>query len=92
MHVVDLGLLNAADSAIFAAAAAEQAVVVTKDSDFLALLRRSGPPPQVLWIRSGNSTNRELRRIILAAWPRAADLLAGGEPLVEIRRREGGPG
>jgi predicted nuclease of predicted toxin-antitoxin system len=88
VHLVDLGMLKAADSTIFAAASAEQAVVVTKDSDFLALLRRHGPPPQMVWIRSGNTTNRELRRIILAAWPRAADLLAGGEPLVEIRRRE----
>lgn len=88
VHLVDLGLLNAAGSTIFAAAAAEQAVVVTKDSDFLALLNRHGPPPQVIWIRSGNTTNPELRRIILAAWHRAADLLTGGEPLVEIRRRE----
>jgi hypothetical protein len=32
-------------------------------------------------------TNRELRRIVLDAWPRALNLLVAGEALIEIRRR-----
>jgi predicted nuclease of predicted toxin-antitoxin system len=92
MHVEDLRLHLARDSEIFAAArAADRAVVVvTKDADFPKLLGQRGPPPQVVWIRCGNVTNAELRRIVLQAWPRAASLLAAGEPLVEIRRRHDG--
>lgn len=89
-HVEDLGLLTAADPVIFAAAGRAGAIVVTKDSDFPKLLHQHGPPPQVLWIRSGNVTNRELRRIVLDVWPEAVALLENGAPLVEIRRRHFG--
>ncbi|MEJ7811753.1 MAG: DUF5615 family PIN-like protein [Gemmatimonadaceae bacterium] len=90
-HVNELGLVRAQDPRIFAAARAEAAsrpglVVVTKDDDFLRLLDRHGPPPQVVWVTSGNIKNAELRRLILGAWPRAAELLRAGEPLVEIGR------
>ena len=92
IHVEQLGLLRARDPEIFAAArGADRAVVVlTKDDDFPKLLEHHGPPPQVVWVRCGNVTNQELRRILHESWPRAADLLATGEPLVEIRRRTDG--
>jgi hypothetical protein len=32
-------------------------------------------------------TNRELRRIVLAAWPRLETLIGAGEALIEVRRR-----
>ena len=89
-HVQDLGFLAAADSVIFAAAGKAGVIMVTKDSDFPKLLQQHGPPPQVLWIRSGNVTNRELRRIVLDVWPEAMALLTNGVPLVEIRRRHFG--
>lgn len=90
-HVQDLGLLRARDPAIFTAAREEagrrpRVIVVTKDEDFVQLLERRGPPPQVVWVACGNVSNAELRRIVSTAWPRAADLLRAGEPLVEIRR------
>ena len=89
-HVQDLGFLTAADSVIFAAAGKAGVIMVTKDSDFPKLLQQHGPPPQVLWIRSGNVTNRELRRIVFDVWPEAMALLKNGDPLVEIRRRHFG--
>ena len=88
-HVDDVGLLRAGDPEIFEKArAGGAAVVVTKDDDYLGLLERHGPPPQVVWVTCGNVRNAELRRIVLEAWPRVAELLAAGEPLVEISRRE----
>jgi predicted nuclease of predicted toxin-antitoxin system len=88
-HVVELGLHGARDAEIFEAAraASEPVAVVTKDDDFARLLERHGPPPQVVWLRCGNVTNRELRRIVLDAWPQALNLLAAGEALIELRRR-----
>jgi predicted nuclease of predicted toxin-antitoxin system len=86
-HVQDLDILTAGDPVIFAEAARNGAVVVTKDGDFPKLVQQHGPPPQVLWIRSGNVTNRELRRIVLEVWPEAIAVLEDGAPLVEIRRR-----
>jgi predicted nuclease of predicted toxin-antitoxin system len=83
----DLGLRDAEDAAIFAAARAAGAVVITKDSDFVDLVARLGPPPQIVWLTCGNTTNAALRGILGAAWPRVAALLAAGEPLVEISER-----
>ena len=61
--------------------------MITKDDDFVELVERLGPPPQVVWVTWGNIKNAELRAIVLEAWPRVAELLASGEPLVEIGRR-----
>lgn len=85
MHVVDLGLLQATDAVIFAAAREAGVVVVAKDADFVLLLERHGPPPQLLWVTCGNVSNARLRTIFQAEWGRAAALLAAGEPLVEVR-------
>ena len=87
IHVEELGLIRA----LFTRRSADRLVViVTKDDDFPKLMGQHGSPPQVVWLRCGNVTNRELHRIITEAWPRAAVLLAAGEALVEIRRRDDG--
>ena len=85
--VRDLGLRDAEDAAIFAAAREAGAVVLTKDRDFVELVARHGPPPQVVWLTCGNTSNAALRAILVDAWPRAAALLAAGEPLVEVSER-----
>ena len=84
--VRELGLREAEEPAIFAAARARGpgTVVLTKDSYFLDLLQRHGPPPQVVWLRCGNTLNAFLRQLLTTAWPAAARLLDAGEPLVEI--------
>lgn len=88
LHVEDVALLHADDARIFETARLDGAVVVmTKDEDFVKLVERHGPPPQVVWVTCGNVRNSELRRIVLEAWPRVAALLAAGEPLVEVSRR-----
>lgn len=87
-HVQDVGLLQADDPIIFETArAGGAATVVTKDDDFVKLVERYGPPPQVVWVTCGNVRNAELRRIVLEAWPRVATLLAAGAPLVEVSQR-----
>jgi predicted nuclease of predicted toxin-antitoxin system len=47
-----LQLRDASDQDIFNAARAANAVVLTKDSDFVRLLERHGPPPRVVWLTS----------------------------------------
>lgn len=84
-HAVrELGLHRAKDPPIFHAARDANAVVMTKDSDFLALLDRFGPPPQILWVTCGNTSNARLKQVLRASVPRAVDLLRQGEYLVEI--------
>ena len=61
------------------------AVVMTRDADFIVLLDRFGPPPQVVWLRSGNTSNANLRDVLNRRWAATAAFLESGEALVEIR-------
>lgn len=72
------------DEEIFSLARSESAVVVTKDQDFVEMLDRLGPPPQVIWLTCGNTSNAVLREILRVALPNALELIRSGEPLVEI--------
>jgi predicted nuclease of predicted toxin-antitoxin system len=79
-----LGYRDAEDCVIFQAAHQANAVVVTKDSDFLRLLDEFGPPPQIVWITLGNTSNAHMRDVLRRLLPQAIALLKLGEPLVEI--------
>ena len=68
LHVEDLGLHRARDLEIFSAARdAGTVALLTKDHDFCNLVGQYGPPPQVIWVRCGNASNEELRRILYEA-------------------------
>jgi len=79
-----LGLRDAKDRDIFAAARAAGAIVMTKDFDFVELVRRLGPPPQVIWLTCGNTSNARLAEIVARCSADVLRLLEAGEPLIEI--------
>lgn len=84
-HAVrELGLRDAADAEIFAAARDADATVMTKDSDFLRLLEQHGPPPRVLWLTCGNTSNARLRVVLTSGLRQAEQVLEAGEQLVEL--------
>ncbi|MBX7133717.1 MAG: DUF5615 family PIN-like protein [Fimbriimonadaceae bacterium] len=82
--VRDLGQRDASDLEIFVAAQEPGKVIVTKDEDFLDLVGRLGPPPQVLLVTCGNSTNRFLKSLFELQFFAAIDQLNNGEPIVVI--------
>jgi len=82
--VRELGLRDARDREIFLAAREAGAIVLTKDSDFVLLLEQLGPPPQVLWLTVGNTSNARLKEVLSGSFPVVQGLLQRGEPLVEI--------
>ena len=57
---------------------------MTKDSDFVDLVERLGSPPQIIWLTFGNTSNAQLKGILNTTLPRALEILATGESLVEI--------
>jgi len=77
-------LRDATDRRIFLAAKREGAVVMTKDSDFIRLLDELGPPPAVIWVTCGNTSNVRLEEILSRTLADAVALLNSGEKLVEI--------
>lgn len=58
-------------------------VVLTKDEDFLNLLDAHGPPPKIIWITIGNTSNSNLREVLLRQFKEAIALLQENN-LVEI--------
>lgn len=79
-----LNFHEASDRDIFMAARETKAVVMTKDYDFVELLDQFGQPPQIIWIRCGNTSNAQMREFLLGSFSKALLLLQEGEPLVEI--------
>ncbi len=82
--VYALGLRDATDKVIFRQAKNELAIIMSKDVDFLNLLETFGPPPQIIWITCGNSSNQNLCKILERTLNQAIQFLDSGEPIVEI--------
>jgi predicted nuclease of predicted toxin-antitoxin system len=80
----DLHLRDAEDGEIFQQARQKGIVIISKDSDFVEMILRLGTPPQLLWITCGNVTNRRLQNLLAKLFPPGQELLAKGEPIVEI--------
>ena len=80
----DLNLRDAEDELIFQQARQQGIVIISKDSDFVEMVLRLGMPPQLLWITCGNVTNRRLQSLLMQVFPRAQQLLAAGEAIIEI--------
>lgn len=62
---------------------------MTKDADFAGLLDQHGPPPRVILVTCGNTSNAHLRRLIELAWPAILPMLERGEALIELGDRPG---
>ena len=82
--VRDLGFRDSLDPSIFSAAQSAGADVMTKDSDFAELVARLGPPPRVLLLKCGNTSNASLRNLLAIELPAALAKLEAGESLVEL--------
>lgn len=63
-QVRELGLENATDSEIFEYAKNNNFIIVTFDSDFCDLNIMKGLPPKIIWIRTGNTTTKNLESLL----------------------------
>ena len=80
----DLGLRDAADIDIFRSAQQHQLVLISKDCDFVDLVSRYGPPPQLIWVTCGNVTNARLQDVFSKTFAEATASLSSGQAIVEI--------
>jgi predicted nuclease of predicted toxin-antitoxin system len=84
ISIRDLGLARAKDREVFDAARRADAIVLSKDADFVGILERLGPPPRLIWLTCGNTSNANLRRLLERSLKSAVDELERGEFMVEI--------
>ena len=84
VHVLDVGLLNASDTAIWTYALEHGRVIITKDDDFQIRASVSKIHPQIVWVRVGNCSRQKLLLIFEQHWSTIKSELSSGTPLIEI--------
>ncbi|MFP4352922.1 MAG: DUF5615 family PIN-like protein [Puniceicoccaceae bacterium] len=84
-HLREVALRDADDDEIFKRARKENVVLISKDKDFADMAARFGPPPAVIWLRCGNTSEERLKQILAAHLEEAIEFIAKGETIVEIR-------
>ena len=84
VQVRDVGLARAQDRVIFDAARVAARAFITKDRDFAELVMRLGPPPAIILLTCGNTSTTYIRGVLRHQLAEALNMLAAGEPLVEI--------
>lgn len=86
LHTLDLPKANAtSDAEIIDLACRDHRIVVTKDGDFVDAFLVHQRPPQLLWITTGNMSNRELLALLGANLAAIEDALASAG-FVELSR------
>ena len=75
VHLATVGLLQSADSTIWAYAKANGFSIVTADADFYELATALGPPPKVIWLRGCDYPTAVAEELIRSQSIRIADFL-----------------
>ena len=60
-------------------------IFLTKGKDFVDLVGRNGPPPSVIWLRCGNTSEAALKQILSDHLSLALDFITKGDAFVEIQ-------
>jgi predicted nuclease of predicted toxin-antitoxin system len=87
-QVALIGLEQASDEEIWCHARDHDFCIVTKDADFYDLSLVRGPPPKIIWLKSGNVTKAAIAQLLLSNKYSIKTLLAADETTcVEITDR-----
>ncbi len=89
VHFATLGFERTPDDLAFEAAKKQNAMIVTKDVDFATLVQRLGAPPQIIWLRCGNTSVAALKVQLEQVVPIALQLIESGEALIEVAESRG---
>lgn len=60
---------------------------MSKDHNFIKLIEEQGPPPKIIWITCGNTSNAKMREILSETLLKAKELLESGEAVVKISEK-----
>lgn len=81
-------MLSARDREIWDHAVTTGATLITKDEDFVTMRALHNSGPSIIWVRIGNTTNRQLlsrfAAVFPAVFPTVLAALTRGETVIEI--------
>ena len=84
-HLRQLGMQEMLDQEIYLRAREAAAVIVTKDDDFSNLVATLGPPPQIIWVQTGNLGTAALIELFNTRLDVLLSHLDAGAPLVALK-------
>ena len=84
VHVLDLQMMTASDTAIWDLALKDGLVIITKDEDFQMRASVSQQFPQIVWVRIGNCSKKTLLEFFGKEWKKIKFELDKGANLVEL--------
>ena len=84
-HVLDLGMDEALDGALWNYARENDLIVVSKDEDFFHLANRSEDKGKLLWVRIGNCRKEALLEAFANSLPDIVRAFDEGYRVVEVR-------
>jgi predicted nuclease of predicted toxin-antitoxin system len=87
-HLVDVGLLKAADPDIWEFAKANGFCIVSADADFYELASTHGPPPKVIWLKGCDYPTDVAEGLLRSQAIRIAEFLKEPELAVLILPRK----
>lgn len=85
--VREIGLREADDPSIWNYAIENNATIISKDEDFAERFLSSSSAPTIIWLRIGNTSNRNLLAWLMPLWPEIANRIEAGDRLVEVREK-----
>jgi predicted nuclease of predicted toxin-antitoxin system len=84
-HVRNIALHDADDATIREYACGTDAILITKDRDFASVDGGQRAALRVIWVRTGNVSNRVMFQRLEAGWPQVVAHLRNGAQLIELR-------
>lgn len=84
LHVRDIGMKSASDTAIAEFALAQGLTIVSKDADFLALRFVLGEHVRVVWVRLGNGSTDQVEQALRERRSSIDALGNDPSPVIEI--------
>lgn len=83
-HLLDVGLLEAADGIVWDYALEHEAIILTKDEDFAIRASVRQDSPSIVWIRIGNCSNGRLLTWLDNNLDVIVEALESGNRLIEV--------
>ena len=86
---LELNLVKASDVEVFRLARKKSntIIITTKDYDFITLAEEIGAPPKILYLNTGNISNKELKKIILHSFKNVIKIFSQtNQTIVEITK------
>jgi len=85
IHVLDVDMMEAPDSAIWDLALEQSRVIITKDEDFQIRASVTTPSPKLIWVRVGNTSKQAMLQLFEKQWLAIIKALDSGEVLIELQ-------